>query len=101
MYLHEPLVVFSHLRWDFVYQRPQHVLSRLARYRRVLFIEEPIFTQGKSHWELNTPEEGVLVCRPHTQVAEGGFSTPQVSLLTEMVKDLLEQQEVFQFTGWL
>jgi UDP-galactopyranose mutase len=37
-----PLVVFSHLRWDFVYQRPQHLLSRLAERRRVLFIEEPI-----------------------------------------------------------
>ena len=25
------LICFSHLRWDFVYQRPQHLLSRLAR----------------------------------------------------------------------
>src|SRR4051812_1568201 len=36
-----PLVVFSHLRWDFVYQRPQHLLSRFAASRPVLFIEEP------------------------------------------------------------
>ena len=35
-----PLLVFSHLRWDFVYQRPQHVLSRLAKTRQILFIEE-------------------------------------------------------------
>ena len=32
-----PLVVYSHLRWDFVYQRPQHVVSRMAGRRRVLF----------------------------------------------------------------
>ena len=37
-----PLVVFSHLRWDFVYQRPQHILSRLAATRPVVVIEEPI-----------------------------------------------------------
>jgi len=36
------LVCISHLRWDFVWQRPQHLLSRLAQQRRVLFVEEPI-----------------------------------------------------------
>jgi hypothetical protein len=37
------LLCFSHLRWDFVYQRPQHLLSRCARERRVFFFEEPLF----------------------------------------------------------
>lgn len=37
------LVCFSHLRWDFVFQRPQQLMSRFARTRRVLFVEEPIF----------------------------------------------------------
>jgi glycosyltransferase involved in cell wall biosynthesis len=36
------LVVFSHLRWTFVWQRPQHLISRLARGRRVWFVEEPM-----------------------------------------------------------
>ena len=40
------LLVFSHLRWDFVYQRPQHLLSRLAHDRRVFFVEEPENTTG-------------------------------------------------------
>jgi glycosyltransferase involved in cell wall biosynthesis len=35
------LVVFSHLRWNFVYQRPQHILSRLAKSYNILFVEEP------------------------------------------------------------
>ena len=42
------LVCLSHLRWDFVFQRPQHLLSRCARDRRVFFVEEPIFTDGSS-----------------------------------------------------
>jgi UDP-galactopyranose mutase len=36
------LLCFSHLRWDFVYQRPNHLMARAARSRRVFFIEEPI-----------------------------------------------------------
>src|ERR671912_376468 len=36
------LVCLSHLRWDFVYQRPQHLLSRCAAGRRVFFVEEPV-----------------------------------------------------------
>ncbi len=34
------IVALSHLRWDFVYQRPQHLVSRAAREHRVLFVEE-------------------------------------------------------------
>jgi UDP-galactopyranose mutase len=37
------LVCFSHLRWNFVYQRPQHLLTRAARHYRVLFLEEPVY----------------------------------------------------------
>ena len=36
------IVVVSHLRWGFVYQRPQHLVSRAAREYRVLFVEESI-----------------------------------------------------------
>lgn len=36
------LIVVSHLRWSFVWQRPQQILSRLARHYRIFFIEEPV-----------------------------------------------------------
>lgn len=39
------IVVFSHLRWGFVWQRPQQFLSRFARKHHILFVEEPIFDQ--------------------------------------------------------
>ena len=58
------IVVFSHLRWDFVWQRPQHLLSRLAQTRRVVFIEEPTpQSPGEPHWERHSPSPNVLVCR--------------------------------------
>ena len=37
------LLCLSHLRWDFVFQRPQHLMSRFAQTNRVLFWEEPLF----------------------------------------------------------
>lgn len=40
------LVCFSHLRWDFVFQRPQHLLTRAARTRRVTYWEEPAWTEA-------------------------------------------------------
>lgn len=36
-----PLICFSHLRWDSVFQRPHHLMTRFARQRRVYFVEEP------------------------------------------------------------
>ena len=40
------IVVFSHLRWGFVWQRPQQFLSRFAKKHKVLFVEEPVFDLG-------------------------------------------------------
>ena len=33
----ETLICFSHLRWDFVFQRPQHLMTRFAASRRVIY----------------------------------------------------------------
>lgn len=35
-----PILVHSHLRWDFVWQRPQQLFSRFAESRDILFVEE-------------------------------------------------------------
>jgi UDP-galactopyranose mutase len=60
------LVCLSHLRWNFVYQRPQHLLSRCAKKRRVFFVEEPIFSAA-TDWRLDVSihESGVWVIVPH------------------------------------
>lgn len=59
------LLCLSHLRWGFVYQRPQHVMSRLARDYDVLFFEEPVFEQVPSaHLRSHAVAEGVTVLVP-------------------------------------
>src|SRR5438128_6043746 len=59
------LVCLSHLRWDFVYQRPQHLLSRFAKERRVFFFEEPVYTGERMHLDISTRDCGVHVVVPH------------------------------------
>ena len=59
------LICFSHLRWDFVYQRPQHLLSRAARTRRVVFIEEATHDVARPCLETRRDESGVTIAVPH------------------------------------
>ena len=55
------LVCLSHLRWGFVYQRPQHLMSRFAGRYNVLFIEEPLPTDDAEPWlEVRSEEDGAL-----------------------------------------
>jgi glycosyltransferase involved in cell wall biosynthesis len=56
---------FSHLRWDFVWQRPQHLLSRAARTYRVVFFEEPIFDADEPRLDLSERDVGLTVAVPH------------------------------------
>ncbi len=63
------LLCLSHLRWSFVYQRPQHLMARFARDYPVFFFEEPIASDEPRPWLETRREEGgveVLVPRlPH------------------------------------
>ncbi len=59
------LVCFSHLRWDFVYQRPQHLLARATRDFDVWFVEEPMFSRDCSaSLQIIEKPEGVRVVVP-------------------------------------
>ena len=60
------LICFSHLRWNFVYQRPQHLMSRFAKDRRVFFFEEPVYDAPSQYNEIfDDPVAGVCVVTPH------------------------------------
>jgi len=95
------LIVFSHLRWDFVYQRPQHLLSRLAQHHRVWFIEEPVQHDGPSYLQQIDPCPNVHVLRPHTPVREWGFADSQVPELLPLVQRHLQQSRIQDYLVWL
>ncbi len=62
-----PIIVHCHLRWDFVWQRPQQILSRLARNAPILFVEEPIFLDdlASARLDLSVPAANVFRAIPH------------------------------------
>jgi hypothetical protein len=81
------LVCFSHLRWDFVYQRPQHLLGRCAQTRRVFFVEEPTASPDDSWWlDISRRECGVWVVVPYLPA---GLSEKEASILQQLLLDTL------------
>jgi UDP-galactopyranose mutase len=61
------LICFSHLRWNFVFQRPQHLMSRFAEAGRVVFWEEPEAALPEMEPALGVrtcAETGVIVVTP-------------------------------------
>src|ERR1700712_2832201 len=94
------LVVFSHLRWNFVYQRPQHLLSRLARDRRVFYIEEPEFTTGPPCIEKSSPCAGLIVLKARTPVDAAGFCDEQLRVLEPLLRRSLSDHEVRDAVAW-
>ena len=90
-----PLIVFCHLRWDFVYQRPQQLLSRLASSRRVVFVEEPVPSAAEARLETYKPCDGVTVLRMHLPGAASGYRETHMGpmlrrwLAAEAVNDYL------------
>lgn len=97
-----PIIVFSHLRWDFVFQRPQHIFSRLASEHRILFIEEPVHHScaPSPFWERVETGANILVCRPRTPIAEPGFCDAQLPVLGEMLAELLHDEDIDDHIAW-
>jgi UDP-galactopyranose mutase len=92
------LVCLSHLRWDFVFQRPQHLLLRCARERRVFFVEEPIFGEGAPRLDVSRREEGVFVVVPHLP---HGLDEATVERLQQaFIEQLFAQMEIHNHLLW-
>jgi glycosyltransferase involved in cell wall biosynthesis len=71
------ILCLSHLRWNFVTQRPQHLLTRAARDYEVVFVEEPLYREGaEPSLERSTTPEGVTVVAP---VLPWGLDSVQVT----------------------
>ncbi len=90
------ILCFSHLRWHFVTQRPQHLLTRAARERRVFFWEEPLFDAGESA-TLEQLQEGdsLWVLRPHLSPGSDANALQQ-----ELLAGLLRDFAIKQYVTW-
>ena len=92
------LICFSHLRWNFVFQRPQHLLTRCARERRVFFFEEPVFDAELPRLDTIPDPSGVTVAVPHLPAGQ----PPELveRQLRELVNALLAAHRITSYILW-
>jgi UDP-galactopyranose mutase len=91
------LVCFSHLRWSFVYQRPQHLLSRFTKHTRVFFIEEPIMHDDPDKLHISQDANNLFIVVPHLQ-NDNRESTS--SRLQELINVLISQMKIDKYFSW-
>ena len=85
-----PIIVHSHLRWDFVWQRPQQLLSRFAQRSHVLFVEEPIYLddigEGEARLELSIPTERMHRAVPMLPAGLRGEYDASIAVTRELLR---------------
>ena len=79
------LIVFSHLRWKFVFQRPQHLMSRLAKRYKIVFVEEPLPTLEIPFMQQDVILPNVTIVVPHTNEEGWGFNAKQLPIIGDLL----------------
>ncbi len=91
------IVVFSHLRWEFVWQRPQHIIQRLSKNRNILIVEEPIpfhkRDEGKA--KITQVDTNITVLQP--QARWENFSDVVTPFVQQYVKEKGSSQPILWF----
>src|ERR671911_433559 len=95
------LLCFSHLRWDFVYQRPNHLMARAAESHRVFFVEEPARDAGRPYVEM-MDRGGVTVVVPHVVLgpaaSEGAPDEPMQ--LRRLLDEFIQRESISMPALW-
>ena len=94
------LIVFSHMRWDLAYRRPQSLMSSLGRRMPVLFVEEPVPGAAADFLEVWAPEAGVHVLRPHVTGAMNGFVDANTLAVQALLASHLETHGIQNYWLW-
>ncbi len=98
------LLCFSHLRWHFVTQRPQHLLNQAAQHRRVFYWEEPVWhekakTEGgssaRSYLEVLNEAGSVKVLTPHLTQGQNACVEQR-----DLLNVFLQQNQISSFISW-
>jgi len=92
------IICFSHLRWGFVWQRPQHLMTRFSSFARVFFIEEPIIIAETDFPRLEYRNSmTVTVVTPYLPQRpgmEGGFNQMTNVAIRALITPFLRDQAI-------
>jgi UDP-galactopyranose mutase len=91
------IVCFSHLRWDFVFQRPQHLMTRFAQHSRVFYIEETCFNSVDDYYE-NSIQGNIYIIKFHIC---GDSDDPfAVARQKKLLRELSKDYQLDEFISW-
>jgi hypothetical protein len=91
------IVCFSHLHWNFVYQRPQHLLSRFAKTNRVFYFEEPQYRDTGGD-RLDISGDDVIVIKTFLKKRDGDFD--YLSKQKKLLDTFIQKQGIEDFVLW-
>lgn len=92
------LICLSHLRWNFVFQRPQHLMTRCAREYRVFFVEEPIF-QSEITPHMQVERAGLVrVVVPY--LPTGMSAEEAIAAQRELLDQYMDAEEISEYVLW-
>lgn len=93
------ILCFCHLRWDFVLQRPQHLLSRFAKNSNVYIFEEPMFdTDGDAYLSIKERGANIRLIVPHLGA---GIAEELINpVLTALLENFLKQRSLEHWIFW-
>ena len=94
---HPDVLCFSHLPWDLVFQRPNHLMSRAARDRRVFYVEEPV-DAARPGLSMRVREGGVVVVTPGIPARIG--DSARETLLRVLVDTVIETERIVRPRLW-
>src|ERR1700749_4729377 len=92
------IICFSHLRWNFVFQRPQHLLTRFAKHHTIYFVEEPLFYENDDENIIYTSTENIHVVTPHFNYREKEISLNERQSL--LLAKLLQEHNISNYIFW-
>lgn len=93
----EALICIAHLRWNFVFQRPQHLMTRAAKKMPTYYVEEPIFGES-DYLERSTDPSGVVVCVPH--ITQGLSAAESQARTARLIETLVREEGLKNYALW-
>jgi len=91
------IICVSHLRWNFVFQRPQHLLTRGARDGRVFYIEEPRFGDAPASFDVRHVD-GIVVAVP--MLPAGKKPDEYDRIQASLIQSLVNEYGINEFVLW-
>jgi UDP-galactopyranose mutase len=95
------IICFSHLRWNFVFQRPQHLLTRWARECRVFYFEEPIRGNFDTDFLRTVYSNSGLNLTIITPYINDSRDSREINrFLTQSLKDIIKWYQIENYLLW-